>query len=60
MRLAANPLLVRFGFKRVFLHDVRRGWLDCHVRGFTPRTPEAVILLVLLAGGFFRSLQFTR
>jgi hypothetical protein len=26
---------------------------------FTPRTPAVVILLVLLAGGFFRSLQFT-
>jgi MFS family permease len=60
MRLAANPLLVRFGFKRVLLGTTFIGAgsiAACAV--FTPRTPAIVILLVLLAGGFFRSLQFT-
>ena len=60
MRLAANPLLVRFGFKRVLLGTTVIGAgsiATCAT--FTPHTPEAVILLVLLAGGFFRSLQFT-
>ena len=60
MRLAANPLLVRFGFKRVLLGTTVIGAGSIATcAAFTPRTPEAVILLVLLAGGFFRSLQFT-
>jgi hypothetical protein len=60
MRLVANPLLVRFGFKRVLLGTTVIGAGSIAMcAAFTPRTPAVVILLVLLAGGFFRSLQFT-
>jgi len=55
-----RPLLVRFGFKRVLLGTTFIGAGSIAAcAAFTPRTPAVVILLVLLTGGFFRSLQFT-
>jgi EmrB/QacA subfamily drug resistance transporter len=60
MKLAANPLLARFGFKRVLIGTTLIGAASIAMCAtFTPSTSEIVILLVLLAGGFFRSLQFT-
>lgn len=60
MKATAAPILRRFGFKRVV---VVNAVISCLFVGaaalFTPHTPYAVIVAVLLAGGFFRSLQFT-
>jgi len=60
MKITALPILRQFGFRRVLVVNalICGGFLA--VNGlFTPHTPHAVILLVLLTGGFFRSLQFT-
>ena len=61
MKLAAKPILRRFGFRRVLLEQRRaqRGSRWRAIALFRPDTPHAVILAVLLIGGFFRSLQFT-
>jgi MFS family permease len=60
MKLAAGPILRRFGFKPVLLGNAVICGLSLAVIGlFTPATPEAVMLALLLVGGFFRSLQFT-
>ena len=55
-----TPLLRRFGFKTVltvngFLNV--SGMLACAF--FTPQTPHWLVILILFAGGMFRSLQFT-
>ncbi len=60
MKFAARPVLRRFGFRQVLTYNA----LICAVMiglyaFFTPETPHLVIALVLLVGGFFRSLQFT-
>lgn len=60
MKVAAAPILRRWGFRRVLWVNA----LLCSVQmaligAFTAATPAAVILAVLLVGGFFRSLQFT-
>ena len=60
MKASAAPILRLLGFRRVLLFNavlsacfvVMPGW-------FTPDTPHAAILAILLLGGFFRSLQFT-
>jgi EmrB/QacA subfamily drug resistance transporter len=60
MKFAAGPVLRRFGFKPVLLANAVLCGLFLAVIGlFTPATPEAVMLALLLVGGFFRSLQFT-
>lgn len=60
MKMAAAPILRRWGFRSVLLHNA---WIGCvlmaAIAAFTAETPHAVVLLVLLVGGFFRSLQFT-
>jgi MFS family permease len=60
MKTAAAPILRRFGFRRVLLVNAA---IACSfiaaVSLFQPSTPQIVILAILLAGGFFRSLQFT-
>lgn len=60
MKFAARPLLRRFGFRQVLTYNalICSGMLGLYAL-FTPETPHLVIALVLLAGGFFRSLQFT-
>jgi hypothetical protein len=60
MKVTALPILRHFGFRRVLVFNalICAGFLA--VNGlFTPYTPHGLILIVLLAGGFFRSLQFT-
>lgn len=60
MKFAAPPILRRFGFRRVLLANalVAAGFVAICAT-FTVETPHAVILSLLLIGGFFRSLQFT-
>jgi EmrB/QacA subfamily drug resistance transporter len=60
MKVTALPILRYFGFRRVLVFNalICAGFLA--INGlFTPYTPHALILVVLLTGGFFRSLQFT-
>jgi hypothetical protein len=60
MKFAAPPILRRLGFRRVL---VGNSWICALFLAasalFTPTTPHIVIFVVLLVGGFFRSLQFT-
>jgi MFS family permease len=60
MKTTAAPILRRFGFKQVL---VVNAFISAAFIGatalFTPVTPHAVILTVLVVGGFFKSLQFT-
>lgn len=60
MKLVAKPILRRFGFRRVLLTNAGLSGLSlAAIALFRPDTPSLAILLVLLIGGFFRSLQFT-
>ena len=60
MKFVGGPILKRYGFRTVL---VRNALLSGMLLGvcalFTAQTPHLVIFLVLLVGGFFRSLQFT-
>ena len=60
MKFSAAPILRRLGFRQVLVFNtlVSAGLLGA-IALFTTETPHLVILAVLLAGGFFRSLQFT-
>lgn len=60
MKLTAAPILRIFGFRTVLLANT----LVCSAfmasyGFFDPQTSHALIIATLLAGGFFRSLQFT-
>jgi len=60
MKLAAPPILRRFGFRRVLVANALIAAAFVALPGvFTPATPIAVMTSLLLIGGFFRSLQFT-
>ena len=60
MKTAAPPILRRFGFRSVLIvNAVITGVLFMAYGLFKPETPHWVIMIVLLVGGFFRSLQFT-
>jgi EmrB/QacA subfamily drug resistance transporter len=60
MKFSAARILKRFGFRIVLLFNGVVSAITLSVQGlFTPETPHLLILAVLLAGGFFRSLQFT-
>ena len=60
MKFAAKPILRRFGFRRVLIANAVLSAVSlAAIALFRPDTPHLVILLVLLIGGFFRSLQFT-
>ena len=60
MKTIAAKVLKRYGFRRVMIINGSCGVLSLAAIGsFTPSTPYAVMLLVLLIGGCFRSLQFT-
>jgi len=60
MKFSAARILKRFGFRIVLLYNGVVSAIILAVQGlFTPETPHLLILTVLLAGGFFRSLQFT-
>ena len=60
MKFAAEPILRQFGFRTVL--TVNGLICACFFFGyalFTPETAHWLIFVVLIAGGFFRSLQFT-
>jgi EmrB/QacA subfamily drug resistance transporter len=60
MKFTAARVLKRFGFRSVLLFNAMVSAATLAVQGlFTPQTPHLLILALLLAGGFFRSLQFT-
>ena len=60
MKFTAPPILKRWGYRRVLMvNAVLTGAGVACCAGFTPTTPMAAMLGVLLMGGFFRSLQFT-
>jgi EmrB/QacA subfamily drug resistance transporter len=60
MKFAAAPILHALGFRNVLIvNAVISSAFVAMAAFFTPATPHAVILSVLLIGGFFRSLQFT-
>jgi len=60
MKMTAAPIIRALGFRRVLLGNaVISSLFVASYAFFTPTTPHWVILAALLAGGFFRSLQFT-
>ncbi|MDJ1160186.1 DHA2 family efflux MFS transporter permease subunit [Chelatococcus sp. SYSU_G07232] len=60
MKTLAGAILRRFGFRNVLMFNAVVASAFIAASGlFTPATPHGVIITVLLAGGFFRSLQFT-
>jgi EmrB/QacA subfamily drug resistance transporter len=60
MKLTAAPILRRWGFKRVLSANT---WIGSAMIALlallSAHTPALLVMTVLLAGGFFRSLQFT-
>lgn len=53
-------VLKRYGFRRVLVYNTFFGAASLAVIGlFTSSTPYAVMMIVLLLGGCFRSIQFT-
>lgn len=60
MKTTAQPILRRFGFRRVLIVNalISAGFF-CANAFFTPLTPHWAIMTILLVGGFFRSLEFT-
>ena len=60
MKFIAVPILRIFGFKRVLIASaLLAGLLTAAPAGFVQSTPVAVMLAILVLGGFVRSLQFT-
>jgi EmrB/QacA subfamily drug resistance transporter len=60
MKATAGPALRRFGFRKTLIGNAVISGAFVMLYGFfAPTTPGWVILGLLLAGGFFRSLQFT-
>jgi len=60
MKFIAQPILHRFGFRRVLVvNALLTGAFVIACVIFTPATPAWIMIGVLLLGGFFRSLQFT-
>jgi EmrB/QacA subfamily drug resistance transporter len=60
MKTTARPIINWFGFKPVLIGNaVMVALLSGSYALFRVTTPHWILLLVLLVGGFFRSLQFT-
>jgi hypothetical protein len=60
MKTTAQPILRHFGFRNVLVFNAVISIAFFCVNGFfTVTTPHWFIMSVLLAGGFFRSLEFT-
>src|SRR6266487_3515265 len=60
MKAAAASILKRFGFRSVLtVNALLSAVFIAACAGFFPGVPFALIVAVLLVGGFFRSLQFT-
>ena len=60
MKFAAQPVLKRFGFRTVLVGNglICAGFFFGYAF-FTPGTAHWLIFVILIIGGFFRSLQFT-
>jgi MFS family permease len=60
MKASAASALQRFGFKNTLVFNclISAAFLAANGQ-FRPDTPQALMLLTLFVGGFFRSLQFT-
>jgi len=60
MKMTAATIIRMFGFRNVLIGNalISTAFL-CSYALFTPATAPALIVLTLLTGGFFRSLQFT-
>ncbi|MBV8537636.1 MAG: DHA2 family efflux MFS transporter permease subunit [Alphaproteobacteria bacterium] len=60
MKMTAARIIRRFGFRRVLIGNavISTAFILSYAL-FRPSTPHALIIATLLAGGFFRSLQFT-
>jgi EmrB/QacA subfamily drug resistance transporter len=60
MKTTAGPILRRFGFKSVLVVNALLSSIFIGATAlFTPVTPAAAMITVLLIGGVFKSLQFT-
>ena len=59
MKAAAATILKRFGFRSVIVNALLSALFIAACAGFSPGVPFALIVAMLLVGGFFRSLQFT-
>jgi EmrB/QacA subfamily drug resistance transporter len=60
MKFTASAILKRFGFRRVLVFNgVLSAAFLASYGLITAGTPHALLLFALLAGGFFRSLEFT-
>jgi EmrB/QacA subfamily drug resistance transporter len=60
MKPTAAPIIRRWGFRRVLVcNGIISSVILMLYALFRPSTPYLVIILTLLIGGFFRSLQFT-
>ncbi len=60
MKATAAPIIRRFGFRNVLIVNAGISSAFLAVTGFfTAETAHAIIIATLLAGGFFRSLEFT-
>ena len=60
MKWATGPILRRFGFRTILVFNaVISAVFLALCAGFTASTPVAIMVGLLLVGGFFRSLQFT-
>src|SRR5690606_33885460 len=60
MKVLATPILRRFGFRRILvLNAVISSLFIAAPAAFAVDTPAALIIAVMLVGGFFRSLQVT-
>jgi MFS family permease len=58
--VAASTILRRFGFRSVLItNSIISAAFLAACASFTQMTPVAIMLALLLVGGFFRSLQFT-
>ncbi|WP_127076213.1 DHA2 family efflux MFS transporter permease subunit [Rhodomicrobium lacus] len=60
MKTTAPVIIRRFGFRNVLIVNAAISSAFIALSGFfTDATPHAAIVAILLAGGFFRSLEFT-
>ena len=60
MKFTASTALRWFGFRRTLIvNGLISGVFLAACALFTPTTPHWLLLLTLLTGGFFRSLEFT-
>jgi MFS family permease len=60
MKATAASVLSRFGFRATLLFNAVISSAFLALNGwFRPDTPQAILLIALFIGGFFRSLQFT-